>query len=568
MLALVAIGLSILSCHGLGNQIRQDLNWWKSSVVYQIYPRSFQDSNGDGVGDLPGIINRLEHVKDLGADALWLSPIYTSPQADFGYDISNFTNIDKLFGSLSDFDHLVAKAKKLGVRVLLDFVPNHSSNKHPWFLKSIDRIKPYDEYYIWRDGKIGPNGERQPPNNWLSVFGNIAWEWNEKRQQYYYHAFAIGQPDLNYRSLKLQQEMKDVLSFWMRRGVDGFRVDAVNQLFEVEDLRDEPLSGMDVPQNAYEYLDHPYTIDQDETYVVVASWRKLLDDFIREHRTDGKPLIIEAHTTLPLTFKYYDAGVVPFNFMFIEKLNRSSSAYDFLKYINDWLEPIKKGNVTNWVIGNHDSSRAATRFGKYGNRADQISMLAMILPGITVVYEGDEIGMVDTPLTYKETLDPQGCIAGPERYVGKSRDPGRTPFQWDNTTSAGFSTNTSTWLPVNSNYKTLNLAAQKHTRISHYKVFQSLSSLKKSSVIREGSVKVAVVKNEVLAVVRKFKQETVTLLINFSDETIKIDAKTPLKIPGTMRVKTASVQSKMSPGSSVNTARLSLRGATSVVLHN
>lgn len=390
-------------------------DWYKNSLVYQIYPRSFKDSNGDGIGDLNGITSKLEHIADIGAHALWLSPIYTSPQVDFGYDIANFTDVDPVYGTLADFDRLVAKAKSLGLKVILDFVPNHSSDKHEWFKKSAQRIKPYDEYYVWRDGKM-VNGTRKPPNNWLSVFWGSAWEWNPTRKQYYLHQFAVGQPDLNYRSPALQQEMKNVLKFWMNRGAEGFRIDAINHMYEDARFRDEPRRNVPgLSDDDYESLDHIYTKNLPETYDVLKSWRQLLNNHSKA--ADTKMILTEAYTSLDLTLKFYRSGSnVPFNFMFIAELNNQSSAADFKLKIDNWMKivPNKPAYVANWVVGNHDNHRAATRYGVM--RADQLSMLAIILPGVSVIYNGDEIGMVDRPFTYEETVDPAGCNAGPDRY--------------------------------------------------------------------------------------------------------------------------------------------------------
>ncbi|KAJ8674284.1 hypothetical protein QAD02_005546 [Eretmocerus hayati] len=569
MLLIVALTLAILPSTSLSNEIEQDLNWWMNSVIYQIYPKSFKDSNGDGVGDLPGLISQLDHVHDIGADAMWLSPIYPSPGEDSGYDITNFTDIDPLFGTLADFDALVAKAKGLGVKVLMDFVPNHTSTKHPWFLKSVNRIEPYDNYFIWRDAKRGPNGERQPPNNWLSVFGNSAWEWNEKRQQYYYHIFAISQADLNLRNPQVKRELKDVLRFWMNRGVDGFRTDAISHLFEKEHLLDEPLSGKNSSSNDFEYLSHPHTVNQNENYHAVSTWRKTMDEFVQEHGTSSKLLVVEPYVSLVKTIKYYENGGIPFNFIFIYSLNGNSTALDFKNSIATWLDALPQGQKGNslWVIGNHDKKRVASRFGENGNRADQITMLAMILPGTVVVYNGDEIGMVNRPLTYEQTLDPQGCNADREGYVLRSRDPTRTPYQWDNSTSAGFSTNSITWLPVHENYKHLNLASQKRANKSHYKVFKAMSSLKKSPVLEKGSLQLELITENVLAVVRRLQGEkTVVLLINFSDENVQIDAKAILNIPEVMQVYIASVGSGMDVGLAINTNEIELPGAASVIL--
>ncbi|CAL1674211.1 unnamed protein product [Lasius platythorax] len=561
----ILIAASLIVLTGSVSIQKAGKDWYKNSLVYQIYPRSFKDSNGDGIGDLNGITSKLEHIADIGADALWLSPIFTSPQADFGYDIANFTDIDPDYGTLADFDRLVAKAKSLGLKVLLDFVPNHSSNEHEWFKKSIKRIKPYDEYYVWRDAKI-VNGTRRPPTNWLSNFQGSAWEWNEERKQYYLHQFVVGQPDLNYHSATLQQEMRNVLKFWMDRGVEGFRIDAINHLYEDARFLDEPRSNVPgLPDDDYDYLDHIYTKNLLETYEVLKSWRQVLDN----HSTtaDTKMILTEAYADFNLTILYYTSGsTVPFNFMFISDLNNKSSAPDFKRFVDRWMNniPDNPAYVANWVVGNHDNHRAASRFGE--KRADQLSMLATVLPGVSVIYNGDEIGMLDRNFTYEETKDPAGCNAGPDRYHLKSRDPERTPFQWDSSISAGFSTSNKTWLPVNSNYRTLNLAVQKTATVSHYKVFKSLTQLKKKPVIEQGSLESVLVTEKILGVVRRHKASVVALMVNFADTPVTVDARTWMNIPEQLIVYAPSVHSKLVARSRVDTTNITVPGSASVVL--
>ena len=541
-------------------------DWWNDAIVYQVYPRSFKDSNGDGIGDLNGITSKLEHIKDIGANVVWLSPIYTSPQADFGYDITNFTDVDPQYGTLEDFAKLVTKAKALGLRVLLDFVPNHSSLEHPWFKKSVQRVKPYDNFYIWQNAKI-INGTRKPPNNWLSTFTGSAWEWNAERGQYFLHQFVVGQPDLNYRNPFLNLAMKDALTFWLDRGVDGFRIDALNYAFEDKLLRDDPKSNLPgIPADDYDSLIHTYSKDQDETYALLRNWRNHLDKYSQKHKTDMKLLLTEAYTTIPLTMKYYEAGSNAFNFIFMTPLNGESSAVDFKRSIDEWLNNLPQGNVSNWVIGNHDQHRVTSRYGV--KRGDMIIMLAMFLPGMTVAYYGDEIGMIDANLTWEQTLDPAGCNAGRERYHLKSRDPERTPFQWDNSTSAGFSTNKTTWLPVQDNYKTLNLIMQKHNKTSSYWLFKALAVMKKNlNVLKNGTVEVILITEEVLGVVRRLEAHPpVTLLINFSESDVLVDARSWLNIPRFMMTYISSVHSDIKPGVRVETTSIKLPGHASVIL--
>ena len=542
--------------------------WWKDILIYQIYPRSFMDSDGDGIGDLNGITSRLEHIRESGASALWLSPIYKSPQVDFGYDISDFTDIEPDFGNLGDFRQLVNRAKSLGLRVFLDLVPNHSSDQHDWFKKSVRRIKPYDDYYIWRDGKI-INGTRFPPSNWLSSFGGPSWEWNEIRGQYYYHQFAVAQPDLNYRNPQVRKEMENVIRFWMDQGVDGFRIDAIVHLFEDESLRDEPLSRRPgVRPDEYDYLEHIYTRDLDEIYDVAADWHKLAEEYSRVHKTASKYMIVEAGIDIALNVRYYDVGVDPFNFIFTLEIHDDSPPSTYVEKIQSWLDNVPHGNVPNWVTGNHDNSRVASRFGRDGERADQITMIALLLPGITVIYNGDEIGMRDRPMSYEETVDPAGCNAGPERYSTHSRDPARTPFQWDNTTSAGFSTNRRTWLPVNDNYHYLNLLSQQENPVSHFNIFKSLARLKRTALLRLGQTEVSTDKHDkVLGLVRRLPHRApLALVINMVNEPIALDLRSWMHLPDNMNIYAASVHSDLPVGASVRTFDFILPGAAAVVL--
>ncbi|XP_033222513.1 maltase 1-like [Belonocnema kinseyi] len=293
------------------------------------------------------------------------------------------TDVDRQYGTLSDFSNLVSQANFLDLKVLLDFVPNHSSDQHPWFKNSIKKIKPYDEFYIWKNGTT-VDGVRQPPNNWLSVFKGSAWTWNEEIGQYYYHQFAPGQPDLNFRNKDLVQALKDALTFWMDRGVDGFRVDVILDLFEDEQLHDEPKSNTsNVPEDEYLYLNHIYTKDQEEIYGVAQGWRALLDDHAKKHNEDTKLLIVETSGTPSTIQKYFEVGSNAFNFLLLNYLGASSTAIDFKKFIDNLPNNVLEANVSIWVTDNHENHRSGSRFGI--TKSDMLAMLAMTLPGITVV---------------------------------------------------------------------------------------------------------------------------------------------------------------------------------------
>ncbi|KAJ4434274.1 hypothetical protein ANN_22826 [Periplaneta americana] len=439
--AFVFVLFSSLALFQFGRADEQPLDWWQTAVFYQIYPRSFKDSDGNGVGDLNGITQKLDYLKDLGVGAVWLSPIYKSPMADFGYDISDFEDIDPIFGTLNDFDRLQRRTKELGIKLILDFVPNHSSDQHEWFIKSARREDPYTDYYTWADGKVDPlTGERSEPNNWLSVFRGSAWTWNEQRQQYYLHQFAIEQPDLNYRNPAVVEEMKNVVRFWLNKGVDGFRMDAIPFLFEDASFSDEAPSGdPNAKPGDHANLVHNMTQNLPETYDMITQWRAVLDEKKAEDNVT-RLMMVEAYANLEHTMAYYGNNTVPgghfpFNFLFITHLNNESSAAQIRGTINMWMREMREERWPNWVIGNHDQHRVASRFGP--ELADGLNMLALLLPGSVITYNGEEIGMEDGFVSWNDTVDPQGINAGEDRYLIMSRDFERTPFHWDNSTSSG-----------------------------------------------------------------------------------------------------------------------------------
>ncbi|KAI4499901.1 hypothetical protein M0802_005157 [Mischocyttarus mexicanus] len=520
----VACLCSLLFATSLVNGEIKNKVWWRNAVFYQIYPRSFMDSNNDGIGDLKGITSKLEHFVDAGIDGIWLSPIYASPMVDFGYDISDFKIIHPDFGTMKDFEELQAKAKKLGLRVILDFVPNHTSDKHEWFQKALAGEKKYKDYYIWKKGRN--NDGVTPPNNWISRFSGPAWTYNKYMNEWYLHQFEYRQPDLNYNNPEVRAEMEEVIRFWLRKGIDGFRVDAIPFLFERDDLIDEPRSfDPNSTSRDYSYLNHIYTNDDQRTYETVQSWRNVLDDYANANNEDEKVIMTEAYSNLKNTTKYYHYGAqIPFNFHIISELDHKSSATDFKRIIDGWMSYTPENGSPNWVLGNHDKSRVGTRFP---NRAMQLNMLTMILPGVAITYYGEELGMVDkSDISWEDTQDPQACNAGKDKYRSESRDPNRTPFQWDDSKNAGFSESNKTWIPVHENHKVLNLFNQKNSKKqSMYKVYQSLIKLRKTSrVLKEGSTKLKVLKLdtdycyncEALVVSRELPGESVTLIMSFS----------------------------------------------------
>ncbi len=399
--------------------------WWKRTIIYQVYPRSFQDSNGDGIGDLAGIRHRLDYLAGLGVGAIWISPIFVSPMADFGYDISDYCAIDPVFGSMAEFDLLVRDAHASGLKVILDYVPNHTSDRHPWFVESrAARASGKRDWYIWRDGKA--NGE--PPNNWLSQFGGPAWAFDERTGQYYLHSFLPQQPDLNWRNDAVRSAMFNVLRFWLSRGVDGFRVDVLWLLIKDAALRDNPPNPAYLPtQAAINRTLSLHNGDQPEIHELVAQMRAVLDSY-------GERLLIgEIYLPFERLAAYYGENLrgahLPFNFALI---NARWDAVTIGTLIKEYEASLPPGGWPNWVLGNHDQPRIAARIGSAQARV--ATMLLLTLRGTPTMYYGDEIGIPRVEVPPEEAQDPWERR---EPGLGLSRDPSRTPMQWDHDAERG-----------------------------------------------------------------------------------------------------------------------------------
>jgi alpha-glucosidase len=421
-------------------------SWWQTGVIYQIYPRSFLDSNGDGIGDLPGITNKLDYLRWLGVDALWLSPIYPSPMADFGYDISNYTDVHPLFGTLHDFDILLEQAHQRDLKVILDFVPNHTSDEHPWFQQAREsRTNEKRDWYIWRD----PSPDGGPPNNWISRFNGSAWQFDEHTGQYYLHMYDVKQPDLNWRNPKVRQAMYEVLHFWLERGVDGFRIDALEVLLKDEQLRNNPVNPAWKPGDPpnTRLIEH-FIVDQPGMHAIMQEMRALTE------RYNQRVLIGELYLPVERLMPYYgeqlDEIHLPFNFQFVTMTNWET--YTIRQAVEDYEVALPQGAWPNWVLGNHDTTRIATRVGREQARLTQ--MLLLTLRGTPTCYYGDELGMQDVPLPRELMHDPAG-----KEHPEKSRDPVRSPMQWDDSTNAGCcASNVTPWLPVADDYQIYNVA--------------------------------------------------------------------------------------------------------------
>lgn len=462
---------------------------------------------------IAGVTSKLEYLRDIGITATWLSPIFRSPMKDFGYDCSDYYSIQGEYGTLEDFDALIARANELDVKIILDFVPNHTSDLHEWFLKSEAGDPNYKDFYVWHPGRI-VNGERKPPNNWVSVFRGSGWTYSTIRKEYYFHAFLKEQPDLNYRSAAVVEEMKNVLRFWLKRGVAGFRIDAVPYLFEVAadslgNIPDEQLTGDSCPNPDDEcYTIHTLTQNLDETFDMTYQWRAVLQEFTDTYKTEEKVLMLEAYTPINNVMRLFGDGhkngsQIPFNFQLISRMSYESTAQDVSDIIHSWLDLIPKGNVSNWVIGNHDNKRPASRFGI--QRADAVNILIQTLPGVGVTYYGEELGLQDVHLSWEDTIDPAGCNTNSTIYEKYSRDPARTPMPWNADTNGGFSTAAKTWLPLASDYKTKNVAQQKSAAKSHLKTFQKLTKLRREEAALKSRNITMKVQSDVLAYTRQAK---------------------------------------------------------------
>jgi alpha-glucosidase len=509
--------------------------WWQNAVFYEIYPRSFADSNNDGVGDLKGITAKLDYLKELGVDAIWISPCFPSPQVDFGYDVSDYENIDPMYGTLADFDLLASEAKKRDIHIILDFVVNHSSDQHPWFLDSkSSRTSAHRDWYIWRDGKA----PGKPPNNWISTFGGSAWTLDPVTNQYYYHNFYAAQPDLNWRNPAVRDAMFDVTRWWYRRGVSGFRLDAVDTLFEDPELKDNPIKGPG--QNAFgdPIEEDKYNTKLPEVHDVLRGLRKVAD----EHNA---VLIGETWTAdVAELNRYYGARndelQLPMDFLFT-MVNRLSPA-DFRKQI------AAVDAATGWptfVIGNHDIVRSYDRYGD-GQHNDQIAKLMaalyLTLRGTPIMYYGEEIGMkTTTPTRPEDVKDPIGRTGWPEE---KGRDGERTPMQWDSSENAGF-TKSTPWLPVPETYKTHNVADELKDPDSVLMFYKNVLKLRHTNAaLLDGSYD-AINESDanVLSYVRIYKDRGVVVVLNMSGSPQKVNLELKGKGFGAAKVLVATGKS-------------------------
>lgn len=503
--------------------------WWRDAVIYQIYPRSFQDDDGDGIGDLPGITRRLDHIASLGVDAIWLSPIFTSPMKDMGYDVADYRDVDPLFGTLADFDALVARAHDIGLRVIIDQVLSHTSDKHPWFEQSReDRTNPRSDWYVWADAR--PDGT--PPSNWQSVFGGPAWEWDPRRQQYYLHNFLIEQPDLNLHNPAVQDEVLDAMRFWLDRGVDGFRLDVINYYFHDADLRDNPPRSGSGPVNAtYGLQTHVYSKNRPETLPFLSRMRALTDEYdarmmVGEVGEDGaKAIEVMADYT-----RGADRLHMAYSF---ELLQPTFTAAHFRQTVRGFLDGAPDGWPC-WSFSNHDVVRHVSRWADHGADPDSLARQAAALlfsfPGTIGLYQGEELGQTQTRMEYHELTDPPALRFWP-RETG--RDGCRTPMVWDDAQpNAGFSTS-APWLPVKPPQAARAVAAQERDPGSILSAYRAMIAWRKSRPeLTLGDTIFLDLPEPVLGLVRSHDGHALTCLFNLAPSPVVLDIAGPAACVG------------------------------------
>lgn len=483
-------------------------NNWGHRIIYQIYPRSFKDSNGDGIGDLKGIIEELKYLKDLGIDAIWLSPLYPSPMHDFGYDISDYRDIDPIFGNLEEFDELIKTAHSMDIRILMDFVPNHTSSEHSWFKESCSsKINPKRDWYMWH----APDSKGNPPNNWLSQFGGPAWELDEKTGEYYLHTFDVSQPDLNWRNLEVVEEMLDTMRYWLNKGVDGFRVDVAYLLFKDPFFRDEPHNPSYSPDHysLYDSLLHTYTSALPETLQMIKTFNQVINEY------DDRFMVCEIHTYFQEIIKLYKIvnhhSFAPFNFSFI---SIPWNAQEQKRFLDEFDELVGQNYFPTYVLGNHDQPRIATKIGDKAARS--AALLQLTLRGTPFIYYGEELGMKNVHVPAEKIKDPMAINM---KGFNLGRDPERGPMQWSDGKFAGFSIS-EPWLPPERNYIDKNVHTESNDPSSFLNLYKKIIKIRKTvkPLLNGEYVPVEFINDEVYGFIREYKNEKALVLVNFSDK--------------------------------------------------
>lgn len=497
--------------------------WWKGAVIYQIYPRSFQDTNGDGIGDLRGIINRLDYIKSLGVDAVWISPFFKSPMKDFGYDISDYRDIDPIFGDLSDFDELIAEAHQRDIKIIIDQVLSHTSDQHPWFLQSREsNNNDYADWYVWADAKE----DGTQPNNWLSIFGGPAWQWEPRREQYYLHNFLTEQPDLNFHNPQVRQAVLDNVEFWLKKGVDGFRLDAINFCYHDAQLRDNPAKPKEKRQgrgfsedNPYAFQYHYYNNTQPENLDFMRDIRALLDKY------PGTVALgeISSEDSLATMAEYTSGGdKLHMGYSFELLTDDYSSAY--IRKTVETLEANMLEGWPCWAFSNHDVERVASRWAKNGEvNPEQVKMLTALLGslrGSVCMYQGEELALGEADVAFEDLQDPYGITFWPNF---KGRDGCRTPMPWQDGEHAGFST-VKPWLPVSHAHSLHHVAKQQqdaHSTLNAYSEFMAWRRQHRALV--EGDIHFIDTHEPVLAFIRNHGDESICCYFNLSEQPVSVE---------------------------------------------
>ena len=499
-----------------------DPDWWRGAVIYEIYPRSFQDSNGDGIGDLRGISGRLGHVAELGVDAIWLAPFFASPQKDFGYDISDYCNIDPAYGTLADFDALVAEAHRLGLKVMIDQVLSHSSDRHPWFIESrSSRDNPKADWYVWGDPK--PDGG--PPNNWLSVFGGSSWQWDSRRRQYYLHNFLTEQPDLNFHNEEVVEALLNTVKFWLDRGVDGFRLDTTNFYFHDAELRSNP-PDPDVPDfkriEAYHWQDHRYDKNRPETPGFLQRLRALLELYPGS-ATVGE--IGQGPRSLELMAEYTGGGDKLHMAYTFDFLSAAFSADHFRSHV-ERFEAAAADGWPCWAFSNHDVVRHVSRWRSHAGGDDRrfaklAAALLLSLRGSVCLYQGEELGLPEAELAFEDLVDPYGITFWPEF---KGRDGCRTPMPWvRDGVHAGFSSQ-QPWLPLDERHRALAVDVQEDdsaSMLNSYRRF--LAWRREQPLLIDGDIQVRYHDDDLLVFERRLGEQAWLCLFNLGDRERRYD---------------------------------------------
>ena len=499
-------------------------NWWRGGVIYQIYPRSYADSNGDGIGDLPGITGKLEYVARLGVDAIWLSPFFKSPMKDFGYDISDYCDVDPMFGTLDDIRALVKRAHELGLKVMIDQVLSHTADSHPWFVESREsRDNPKSDWYVWADCKQDGN----PPNNWLSIFGGSAWQWDTRRCQYYLHNFLTSQPDLNFHNKEVQDALLDTVKFWLELGVDGYRLDTVNFYFHDAKLRDNPPRGKPsgddpavTPVNPYAWQWHKFDKSQPENLKFLQRLRALLDQYPNTTMVgevgddDGLARVAE-----------YTSGGDKLHMAYCFELLGTAHSASYLHKVLSRLVEVVGGCWPSWALTNHDVPRLATRWGGANPPQGLLRLAAamqMSLRGSPCLYQGDELGLPEADVAYEDLQDPYGITMWPEF---KGRDGCRTPMPWVSTDPklgfSGSATAAKPWLPVSEAHRPLAVDVQEKQSDSLLSFYRQLLQWRKSQpVLLHGDTALLPADEQVLAYVRTHESKKILCVFNLSESAV------------------------------------------------